>query len=53
MAKVEKSRAWKAPLTTELSEVAEFRKAEEHHQKYLVKNPGGYDNHFLRKISFD
>ncbi len=51
--KVEKSKAWKAPLTTEISEAKSFWPAEEYHQKYLVKNPGGYDNHYLRKISFD
>lgn len=51
--KVEKSKAWKAPITTEISQAAKFWPAEEEHQKYLVKHPGGYDNHFLRKISFD
>jgi len=51
--KVEKSGAWKAPITTEITEAATFWPAEAYHQKYLVKNPGGYDNHYLRKISFD
>ncbi len=53
MQKVENSKAWKAPLVTELKPAAKFWKSEEEHQKYLVKNPGGYDNHFLRKINFD
>ncbi|MES3038681.1 MAG: peptide-methionine (S)-S-oxide reductase MsrA [Bdellovibrionota bacterium] len=53
MAKVEKSKAWKAKLSTELSPAPKFYPAEPEHQKYLVKNPGGYDNHYLRKISFD
>ena len=52
-AKVEKSGAWKAPVTTEVAEAKKFWVAEDYHQKYLVKNPGGYDNHFLRKISFE
>jgi peptide methionine sulfoxide reductase msrA/msrB len=52
-AKVEKSGAWKAPITTEISEAKEFWPAEEEHQHYLVKHIGGYDNHFLRSISFD
>lgn len=52
-AKVEKSGAWKAPLTTEIAEAKKFWPAEDYHQKYLTKNPGGYDNHYLRKISFD
>ncbi len=50
--KVEKSKAWKAPLTTEVSEAKTFWPAEQAHQKYLMKNPGGYNNHYLRKISF-
>lgn len=53
MEKVRKSKAWKKALTTELSEAKKFWPAEEYHQKYLVKNPGGYDNHYLRHISFD
>lgn len=52
-AKVEKSGAWKAPIVTEVSKATKFWDAEPEHQKYLVKNPGGYDNHWLRKISFD
>jgi methionine-S-sulfoxide reductase len=52
-AKVEKSKAWKAPITTEISEAKKFWPAEEEHQKYLIRNPGGYDNHYLRKLSFD
>ncbi|MBC7458951.1 MAG: peptide-methionine (S)-S-oxide reductase MsrA [Bdellovibrionaceae bacterium] len=51
--KVEKSGAWKAPIITELVESKTFWPASEEHQKYLVKHPGGYDNHYLRKISFD
>ena len=52
-AKVEKSGAWKAPVMTEVAEAKKFWIAEDDHQKYLIKNPGGYDNHYLRKISFD
>jgi methionine-S-sulfoxide reductase len=51
--KVEKSGAWKAPIVTEIAEAKPFWPADESHQKYLVKHPGGYDNHYLRKISFD
>ncbi len=53
MAKIEKSGAWKKPLTTEVLPAMTFYPAEEYHQKYLVKNPGGYDNHYLRNINFD
>ena len=51
--KVDKSKAWKKPVVTEIIQAQKFWPAEEYHQKYLVKNPGGYDNHYLRKISFD
>lgn len=53
MKKVEASKAWKAPLTTELAAAGPFYEAEEEHQKYLLRKPNGYDNHFLRNISFD
>ena len=52
-AKVEKSGAWKKPVVTEITQAQKFWPAEDYHQKYLVKNPGGYDNHYIRKISFD
>jgi methionine-S-sulfoxide reductase len=52
-AKVEKSKAWKKPIVTEITDAKTFWDAEPMHQKYLVKNPGAYDNHFVRKISFD
>lgn len=51
--KVNLSKAWKAPVTTEVSEAKQFWKAEDYHQQYLIKHPGGYDNHYLRPLSFD
>jgi methionine-S-sulfoxide reductase len=51
--KVEKSKSWKAPIVTEIAKATNFWPASEEHQKYLLKNPGGYDNHYLRKITFD
>jgi methionine-S-sulfoxide reductase len=51
--KVERSGAWKGPITTEITKAKKFWPAEENHQKYLAKNPKGYDNHYLRPISFD
>lgn len=51
--KVEKSGAWKKSITTQIAEAAKFWPAEDYHQKYLVKNPGGYDNHYVRDLKFD
>lgn len=35
-------RAGRGPITTELRDAPEFYYAEEYHQQYLAKNPGGY-----------
>jgi peptide methionine sulfoxide reductase MsrA len=52
MARIEKSKAWGKPLSTTVEANTTYVKAEDYHQDYLVKNPGGYDNHFLRKLDF-
>ena len=44
----EKSGKFSRPITTEITKAAAFYSAEEYHQKYLVKNPGGYTCHVLR-----
>jgi methionine-S-sulfoxide reductase len=49
-AEIDRSGVWKRPLTTEITRASTFHPAEEYHQKYLVKHPGGYDNHFLRDL---
>jgi peptide methionine sulfoxide reductase msrA/msrB len=36
------------PITTEITAASKFYPAEDYHQKYLVKNPGGYTCHVLR-----
>jgi peptide methionine sulfoxide reductase msrA/msrB len=36
------------PITTEITAATPFYPAEEYHQKYLVKHPGGYTCHVLR-----
>jgi peptide methionine sulfoxide reductase msrA/msrB len=46
--KVDASGKWKRPLTTEIVPATEFWMAEDYHQDYLQKNPGGYTCHFLR-----
>jgi peptide methionine sulfoxide reductase msrA/msrB len=40
---------WPAPIVTEIVEAGPFTRAEEYHQKYLVKNPGGYTCHYMRE----
>jgi len=47
-ARWEKSGKFDRPITTEIAAAAKFYSAEEYHQKYLVKHPGGYTCHVLR-----
>jgi len=47
-ASVDRSGKWKNPVVTEIVPAGEFWPAEEEHQKYLLKNPGGYTCHYLR-----
>ena len=51
--KVEASGRWKRPVVTEIVAASEFWPAEEYHQDYLQKNPGGYTCHFVRDFKFD
>src|SRR6266516_338250 len=44
----DKSGNFNRPITTEITQATKFYSAEEYHQKYLVKNPGGYTCHVLR-----
>jgi len=39
-------------VVTEITPASEFWPAEEYHQDYLQKNPGGYTCHFVRDITF-
>jgi peptide methionine sulfoxide reductase msrA/msrB len=47
-AKVDASGKWPRPVVTAIVPAGEFWRAEEYHQDYLEKNPGGYTCHFLR-----
>jgi peptide methionine sulfoxide reductase msrA/msrB len=51
--KVDDSGAWKRPVTTAIVPAKEFWPAEQYHQDYLLKNPGGYTCHYIRDITFD
>jgi methionine-S-sulfoxide reductase len=45
---VDKSGKWKSPVVTEIVPAGKFYAAEDYHQDYLEKNPGGYTCHFYR-----
>ena len=45
---VSKSGKWTRPVVTEITRASTFYSAEEYHQDYLLKNPGGYTCHYLR-----
>ncbi len=49
---VDRSNLWGDSVKTEVVPFSAFYPAEEAHQKYLVKNPGGYSCHFVRKFDF-
>ncbi len=44
---VDDSNRWKDPVVTTLEPFTKFWKAEEYHQDYLQKNPGGYTCHAI------
>jgi methionine-S-sulfoxide reductase len=46
--RVDASGKWKRPVVTEIAPASKWWRAEEYHQDYLVKHPGGYTCHFLR-----
>lgn len=50
--RVARSGHWKKPLVTEIVPLQAFWRAEDDHQKYLEKNPGGYTCHFVRDFRF-
>jgi peptide methionine sulfoxide reductase msrA/msrB len=47
-ARVDRSGKWKRPVITEIADAGPFTPAEEYHQKFLEKNPGGYTCHYVR-----
>jgi peptide methionine sulfoxide reductase msrA/msrB len=46
--RVQASGKWRGPIVTEIVPATEFWEAEDYHQDYLEKNPGGYSCHYLR-----
>ncbi len=45
---VNDSKKWPRPIVTEVVVAKKFYPAEEYHQDYLKKNPGGYTCHWIR-----
>jgi peptide-methionine (S)-S-oxide reductase len=48
IAEVEASKKWPGHVVTEVVPATTFYSAEDYHQDYLQKNPGGYTCHFPR-----
>jgi peptide methionine sulfoxide reductase msrA/msrB len=48
-ARVDKSGTWKNPVVTEIADAGPVTRAEEYHQDYLQKHPGGYTCHYMRE----
>lgn len=48
---VDASGDWKAKVITEVVPFKSFCRAEEYHQKYLIKHPNGYTCHYMRRMN--
>jgi peptide methionine sulfoxide reductase msrA/msrB len=48
LSRAQASGRWKEPITTEVAPARTWWRAEDYHQDYLQKNPGGYTCHFVR-----
>lgn len=46
--RIEAAKKWPKPIVTQVVPASKFYKAEDYHQDYLKKNPGGYTCHWLR-----
>ena len=46
--RVDASGKWKHPITTTIEPASTWYSAEDYHQDYLRKHPGGYSCHYLR-----
>jgi peptide methionine sulfoxide reductase msrA/msrB len=52
-ARVDRSGRWGRPIATRIEPATTWVRAEEYHQDYLIKHPGGYNDHWLRDFDFD
>lgn len=46
--KLQDAKKWPRPIVTQVLPATKFYPAEDYHQDYLKKNPGGYTCHWLR-----
>ncbi len=46
--RIEATKKWPKPIVTQVIPTTKFYSAEDYHQDYLKKNPGGYTCHWLR-----
>ena len=51
-ARVAASGKWGRPIVTQIAPATTFVRAEDYHQDYLIKNPHGYNDHYLRPFDF-
>ena len=52
-AAVDASGKWRRPVVTEIAAAGPWWPAEDYHQDYLEKNPGGYTCHYVRDFDFE
>jgi len=49
-ARLDQSGVWKRPIVTQIVKAGPFTPAEDYHQDYLLKHPGGYTCHYMRDL---
>lgn len=53
VARVDHSGRWGRPIATRIERATTWVRAEDYHQDYLIKHPGGYNDHWMRAFDFD
>jgi peptide methionine sulfoxide reductase msrA/msrB len=53
VARVDRSGKWGRPVVTRIEPATPWVRAEAYHQDYLIKHPGGYNDHWLRAFDFE
>jgi methionine-S-sulfoxide reductase len=50
--RVDRTGFWGKPTVTRIEPATTWVRAEEYHQDYLLKHPGGYNDHWIRPFDF-